>query len=127
MKLTPLYLLSALLLGGCAAMIAPTPQEMAVADYGPYPENYKEIVNDWIHKTFFDPSSVQDLEISEPEKHFIQEAPLMGAKRHFGWAVEVYANGKNRFGGYVGRQHFQLLIRNGVIDMEVNPDSPTGY
>ena len=67
MKLTPLYLLSTLLLGGCAAMIAPTPQEIATADYGPYPENYKEIVNDWIHKTFLIPPAFKIWKFQNPK------------------------------------------------------------
>lgn len=112
---------------GCAEMIKPSQQQIAAADYGAYPANYEEIVHKWIHATFFDPGSVQDLEITKPVKGWWQDPPLLGGGRKFGYTVEVYANGKNRFGGYVGRQHFQLIIRNGTIVGERNPDSPTGY
>jgi hypothetical protein len=108
-------ILCSLFLSGCAAMIAPSPSERATADYGEYPQNYEEIVQSWIHTTYFDPYSVQDLSITKPEKWFIQQPPLLGGGRFFGYRVRVSANGKNRFGGYTGLQTTNLLIRNGKI------------
>lgn len=96
-------------------MIAPTTAERASADYGQYPENYREIVDGWVHRTFFDPYSVRDLSMTKPEKYFIQQPPLLGGGRLFGYRVRVSANAKNRLGGYTGLQTTNVLIRNGKV------------
>ena len=107
--------LCSFILAGCAAMIAPTSAERASADCGEYPDNYRGIVNNWIHRTFFDPYSIQDLSITTPEKYFIQQPPLLGGGRLFGYRVRVAANAKNRLGGYTGLQTTNVLIRNGKV------------
>jgi len=122
MKNVVLYIMSALLIG-CASF--PSAQQNTAADHGPYPQNYQEIVHSWISKTFFDPYSVQDVQISSPTKGWATGAPLFGEKSvYYGWEVIVSANGKNRFGAYVGIQKFDLLIRNGLIIREINIANP---
>lgn len=96
-------------------MIAPSPQERANADYGPYPTNYRELVEDWMRDTRYDPHSVVDLEIKPPTKYLLQAAPLMGGGRTYGYLVQVKLNARNRIGGYVGRKTMNLLIRAGKI------------
>ena len=103
------------MLCGCAQMIAPNPQEVATADYGAYPTNYRQIVDAWMRDTLYDPHSVVDLEIVPPSKYFLQAAPLMGGGRTFGYLVKVKLNAKNRMGGYVGRKTMNLLIRDGKV------------
>src|SRR5437899_4517250 len=104
--------LGASLLFGCAQMIAPTSQQVAGADYGAFPSNYREIVNGWMRDTLYDPHSVVDLEIQPPVKWYVQAAPLMGGGRTFGYLVKVKLNAKNRMGGYVGRKTMNLMIRD---------------
>ena len=113
MRKVILFLFLGLFITGCATL--PTSKEMATADYGQYPDNYNEIVQNWINDTFFDPYSVRDLTISTPQKYYISEAPLMGGRRYFGYYVSVTCNAKNRMGGYVGKQTSNLFIRNGII------------
>jgi hypothetical protein len=103
------------LLCGCAAMTAPNSAQIAAADYGQYPTNYREIVDEWMRDTLYDPHSVVDLEITPPEKYFLHAAPLMGGGTTYGYRVQVKFNAKNRMGGYTGRDTMYLVIRNGSI------------
>ena len=96
-------------------MIAPTKEEAAKADYGSFPDNYKEIVSAWIDDNLVDPYSVRDLKIVSPEKYWTQDAPIMGGKTTFGYRVQFSLNAKNRMGGYGGKTIFNILIRNGVV------------
>jgi hypothetical protein len=127
MKIKMFLSIAALALAGCAEMISPSQQDLAKADCGKYPDNYKQAIDKWIHDTFFDPYSVRDLEISKPVRGVVQEPPLLGGGRKFGYTVDVSVNAKNRLGGYTGRQRFTLLIRNGVVIDQGNPNSLTGY
>ena len=96
-------------------MIAPSSAERESADYGAYPQNYEEVVQVWIRSNYFDPHSIQDVSMTAPEKWFIQQPPLLGSKRMFGYRVRLTANGKNRFGAYTGLKTTNLLIRNGEV------------
>jgi len=115
MKKIVYLLVMVTLLSGCAYMIRPTPTQIATADYGQYPDDYKEIVNRWINNTFFDPYSVRDLTISTPEKSYIQDPPLLGGATSYGYLITVTCNAKNRMGGYTGKKTSYLLIYNGMI------------
>jgi len=42
---------------GCAGMQKPTPDQLANADYGSYPANYKEISTQYISNVLIDPYS----------------------------------------------------------------------
>ena len=82
-------------------------------------------MHDWISKTFFDLHAIRDLQIEKPVKGWKTGAPLFGEKPvSYGWEVIVTVNGKNRFGGYVGLQKFDLMIRDGTIISEVNLTNP---
>jgi hypothetical protein len=96
-------------------MIAPNPQEVATANYGAYPTDLRQIVDRWMRDTLYDPHSVLDLEIGPPSKYVLQEAPLMGGGRTFGYLVQAKLNAKNRMGGYTGRKTVNLIIRNGEV------------
>jgi hypothetical protein len=102
-------------LTGCAAMIAPSAAQLAVADYGTYPTNYEDIVKTYLHNTLLDPNSVQDLNVDTPTQYYIQEPPIMGGHTLYGYMVSYSLNAKNSFGGYVGVQKHFILIRDGQI------------
>ncbi len=51
---------------GCAA--APTQQELDMADYGSYPDNYRKIVMEYISKKLSDPSGAVYTNWSGPTK-----------------------------------------------------------
>lgn len=99
--------LLAIISAGCAVRL--TPEQIASADYGPKPENYQDIVKSLLTKSLFDPESAR-YEFQELRKGYMQGDPPK-----FGWAVCGTVNAKNRFGGYVGRQAYFVLIYHGTI------------
>ncbi|SRR6266446_1558358 len=94
------YLLLLLLFTGCVA-IPTTPVTI-----GPPPtrEQSAQLVNEYIKTALVDPYSVRDLVIEPP----VQTGPR--------WLIGFWYNAKNRMGGYVGRQHWHVMISNGAID-----------
>lgn len=104
---------------GCAQMIAPSREEINNADYGFYPTDYKEMVQRYIDDNFYDPYSVKDLEINQPVKYFVQEPPLLGGRRYFGYLVSFCCNAKNQMGGYAGKTWKHLLARDGEFIKDI--------
>lgn len=101
---------------GCAK--PPTAEEMASWDYGPYPDNYEEIIKQNMVKVLIDPYSAQYHFQGAPEKKWMA-SPFGETK--YGWGGVVFVNAKNRLGGYVGAQEFAYIIKNGqLIEFEEN-------
>jgi hypothetical protein len=107
MKFRFLLPVMVLLLVGCAT--AATPQSR-----GPYPDNYLELARDWIRTTLFDPYSVRDLTISEPQPGRAWRGILLGGPFD-AWTTCMTFNAKNRMGGYTGLQTYVLWIVDGRI------------
>jgi len=89
-----------MIVSGC--MVKPDQDQI-----GPYPDNYKSIVKDYIEKAYFDPYSLRRVSLSKPlQGHlFFQQ----------GWLVCLEANAKNRMGGYTGFKANALLINRGTV------------
>lgn len=75
------------------------------ADAGPRPDNYRELVVEYMKESFKDPASIRDAKISSP--YIYQKRAV--------WQVCVEANAKNSMGGYVGTRAFVAWIQNGAI------------
>lgn len=86
-------------------------------DRGPYPWDFRQIVERHISETFFDPGSVTDLEVYKPAPGWWSTAALKMTRRNTKcyWYIAFQANGKNRMGGYVGRKAYGLWVRDGRI------------
>jgi hypothetical protein len=98
----------ALFLSGCAA---PTPEEIARADYGTYPSNYEQIIKSYLSTVLKDPSSAEFNSMSSPKTGWT----TYGGGKKFGYVVCARINTKNSFGGYVGFQPYYFMIKNGVV------------
>jgi hypothetical protein len=110
-----------LLLAGCAS--APTAEQIAQADYGPYPDNYEQITRSFFNSVLKDPSSLQiDGSISSPQKSWLS---FMGSVQ-YGYKVCVRYNAKNSYGGYGGFTTEYLLIRNGVVVQNIDKADRVG-
>jgi hypothetical protein len=100
---------------GCAAAHKPTPEQIAVADYGSYPEDYRQIVEDYMKKILIDPYSAVYEDWHGPSKGYFYD--MSGT--YYGYRVCVEINSKNRMGGYVGSKPFFFMIKDGrVVKME---------
>ena len=95
---------------GCAGL--PTPEEIASADHGSYPNNYEDIVKSYFARILKDPYSVRYESISTPQRYWLANR-LEGAT--YGYLVCVTLNAKNSYGAYIGYETDALIIRNGVV------------
>ncbi len=82
---------------------------------GPFPENYKQIVADYVKKRYFDPTSIIQAEINQPEARQFPDWMKLSGDQRDGWRVCWKANAKNRFGGYTGQNYHGITINNGKI------------
>ena len=85
-----------------------TLDELKNSDFGPYPNNYEEIIKAYYSNTLFDPYSAQ-YTFEEPIKRYVRAGEI------FGWAVCGTINAKNRFGGYVGAERYWVMISYGEV------------
>jgi hypothetical protein len=100
-----------LMLFGCAAMNKPSPEQITNADYGGYPADYQQVIQDRLSKTMYDPYSAVFTNWRGPSKGYIYD--ITGV--YYGYRVCVDVNGKNRLGGYVGSRPFLFIIKNNEI------------
>lgn len=99
---------------GCAS--APTPEEVAAADYGQEmkPGECLAVVEPFIADKMKDPGSVQ-FRHTDCQKGFWGSAPIFGMPHAFGYIQIGMINAKNAYGGYVGFRPYKALIRNGAV------------
>ena len=78
---------------------------------GPYPTNYKEIVNKWLETQLIDAESARIEWNGDPKP-----ADLGTDGEHlYGYLVNFTVNARNRFGAYTGKQTHGALIRDGKV------------
>ena len=102
----------------------PSPEQIRQADYGIYPEKYKELVTEYITANLIDPTSPIFSNWTGPEKGWYQELYSQNGKVYYGYKVCVYVNAKNRMGGYTGASPFFVVINNNQV---VYLDSASSY
>jgi len=117
-------LISAILLlaVGCAGVKKPTPDQLANADYGSYPENYKEITEKYISDMLIDPYSAKFSDWRGPSTGWYSN--YQGT--FFGYRVCVFVNAKNRMGGYSGRKIHYVMINNNRVVVHDGGDYKSG-
>lgn len=103
------------------AVVANEAIEWAKRRSTPGPEWYREAVAEHIRKTFVDPYSIRDAEISIP----VRIEPVLDMPDPPGgqWSVCVMANARNRLGGYVGRRAWRYRFEGDVITAASDGDS----
>src|ERR1041385_8441505 len=81
------------------------------ARYGSYPANYKEVVMQWLNKQLIDPDSARIEWNGDPKQADLGEngAPL------YGYLINFPVNGRNRFGGYTGKEKHAVVIQNRAV------------
>jgi hypothetical protein len=107
-SLTAAFLICSI--SACATM--PTQEQIANADYGPYPDNYQEIIKTYMENLLFDPYSAVYSNWQGPAQGYSGGRLIQTA---YGYRVCVDINAKNRMGGYVGKKRQYFLINNGRV------------
>ena len=81
------------------------------------PSDYHLKIRKYLRRIVFDPESLQISKISKPLKYVLNKNYRDLSPGNIVYKCEVCYNGKNRFGGYVGVQCYDLIFRDGeVID-----------
>jgi hypothetical protein len=105
--------LAAFVLAGCAMMNKPTQEQIAAADYGLLPEDYKTVIQTYMPRILLDPYSAVFSHWRGPSRGYAYDQN----GSYFGYRVCVEVNAKNRMGGYVGSQPYFFLLNNGRVMM----------
>lgn len=91
----------------------PTKEERESVNYGPKPDNYQQIVRDYLRNRLTDPTAaIVDFKAG-PTQLYQKDAMFRGLQ--FGWAVCVMVNDKNTQGAYTGFDPAVYFIRNEKI------------
>ena len=97
---------------GCLGS-GPRREDFDKADFGSYPSNHMQLIQDRLSQVLIDPGSVQNLRSSEPKPMWIQ--PMFVDPVVYGYGCWFSYNAKNRYGGYVGQKTYFAFFRNGQL------------
>lgn len=111
-----------IIISGCASLEAYRWRPiMEGADYGVYPNDYRDIVKKWYSLHLKDPSSVIFLKFSKPRKDYVITDSFK-KEAIFGHSICATVNSKNSYGGFTGATDHWFLIRNGVLVSNLRGD-----
>lgn len=94
-------------LAACSA--APNPP-----DYGPFPDNYQDIVTNWLHAHRPNVESMRGLTTTKPVDDRVWVGNMYGGFT-YGWKTCVTYDIKNAYGEYTGPKSFTFLLKNGEL------------
>lgn len=108
------------LLAGCAPQPV-SKEETAGLDYGPRPERWQDEIRSYLRLRLTDPNSAIIEFRTEPAQMYQRKTPAR--EMHYGWAVCVWVNDKNRLGAYSGFYAMTFFIRNEkIVQVNSGPD-----
>src|SRR5437773_11112797 len=97
----------------CGCKSPPTQAEMAAYDYGPRPENYQQLIRDYLGPKLVDPGNAIVEFKAGPRQLYQQDTALRPLQ--YGWGVCVWINDKNKGGASEGPYPMVFFIREGKI------------
>jgi len=103
--------LATAMLFGCQS--TPPQEELKSFDYGPQPENYEQIVRDYLAPKLNDKANATISFKAGPKK--LYQPYSVAVDQVWGWGVCVMVNDKNPLGIYGGVRPVVLFIRNGKV------------
>ena len=115
----------AIALGGCDTT-PPTKEEKESVNYGPKPDNYQDIVRDYLRPRLTDPTAAIIDFKAGPTQLYQKDSVVRDLQ--FGWAVCAMVNDKNTMGAFTGFYPAVYFIRDGkVVASNGGPgDGPVG-
>ncbi len=103
--------LCASVLGGCKT--PPTQEEMKAQNYGPRPENYEQLIRDYLKPRLTDPIKAIVEFRAGPKELYQQPTSLRDLQ--YGWGVCVWINDLTTRGTFEGYYPMVFFIRDGRI------------
>jgi len=95
----------------------PSGAEIASADFGSYPSDYKNVIESYMAQQLKDPYSAQYDCLNQPIRAWNGWRGV-----EFGYAVCVNINAKNSFGAYTGSSPYYFMINNEQIVKVIESD-----
>jgi hypothetical protein len=80
---------------------------------GPFPHDYREIVQRWIDSDFYDLSTITSLRVSTPTAGHSNRWPKKA--RIYGWYAKVNFKARDSVGASKGKLAYSVLIREGEV------------
>lgn len=110
----------ALVLAACAP--APvTKEETAGLDYGPRPVHWQEEIRSYLKIRLTDPKDAIIEFRTEPQQMYQRKTAVRDM--HYGWAVCVWVNDRNRLGAYSGFYPMTFFFRHEkIVQVNSGPD-----
>lgn len=90
-------------------------QQADNGDPGPFPENYKELIQAHLRTALKDPDSVKDVNIPAPYPAQAQRGLIWGGGYDHFYTTCITLNAKNSYGGYNGVTPYKANIKDGKI------------
>lgn len=109
---------------GCASRVGPLVVEPDPESLGPYPENYEQIVREWVQDRFDRSSRFQGIRITKPVPGFANGPWPTKIDFVHGYTSQVSFWPTNVFGHHVGRVTYDVLIRDSKVVHASRPSSP---
>lgn len=88
----------------------PSYNEIEAANYGKLPNNYQEMIKDYLAIFLKDPYTAVYEFNHKPIKGYIQDLEIRKGRPLFGWLVNFNYNAKNSYGAYVGKKYESFFI-----------------
>lgn len=98
-------------LGACVHRLSPSAEVVRAADYGPYPADYKSIIDRYHKARFKDPGNIQVEYLSTPQKAW----DGFSFNPYFGYVVCLTVNTLSSDGGVTGSQLTGVFIKDGSV------------
>lgn len=100
----------------------PTPEEFAKMEFGaPLSIDYQKIIKEYFYERLKDPYSAKIEFSQQPPQPFWFRDALGGQKEYTGFAVMVWVNAKNSYGGYTGKKQYGFIFKDNVIVKIIDP------
>jgi len=103
----------AAILVGCDTS-PPSKDLLESVNYGPKPDNYQQIIRDYLRNRLTDPTAaIIDFKAGPTQMY---QKSAAGRDVQFGWAVCTMVNDKNTYGAFTGFSPAVYFIRNGKVE-----------
>ena len=101
-----------ILLAGCQSPPLSS-EQIAALDYGPRPENYQQIVREYLNSYLNDPGFAVVEFKAGPSP--LYQRDTLSRERQYGWAVCLTVNERDPRGAYLGFRPLVMYIRAGKV------------
>lgn len=98
----------------CLGLAGCYPAGENAADYGPFPHDYEQIVETWLHGHVYNGPTIRHLRMTKPSRGSVWVGKLYGGAA-YGWKTCVAYDVQDRDGKYKGIKRYTMLLRDDAV------------